>query len=399
MKLLEWKRMKDMDIIQATLNPKGPGAVRIHMVPPRISPFHKIAPALVFINGNDILPVRKGHTILLANFMEELDKYDGKPISEEDMDSIVAKTIERTRKVYYRTKPEVMTEDLRNLVEDFCRLAYGQPLESQYPIFSIGQYAKNMLGPHRMDLMVSPMTDSQGNWHCNNRCLHCYAAGQKYAGGEVELTTEEWKTILKKLYDAHVCQVTFTGGEPTMRKDLPELVKAARYFISRVNTNGILLTEEYCQKLVDAELDSIQITLYSADEETHNRLVGTKSFQKTVAGIKNAVAAGLSVSINTPICAINSDYSKTLELIHELGVRYVSCSSIITTGNALQESSQHTQLTESELVAILEKATKYCEEKGYPIEKLAIQFAISNPAITTTLFSSASPVISRSELC
>ena len=44
------------------------------------------------------------------------------------------------------------------------------------------------------------------------------------------------------------------------------------------------------------------------------------------------------------------------------------------------------------LVDACAKAAKYCEEKGYPIEKLAIQFAISNPAITTTLFSSASPV-------
>ena len=44
------------------------------------------------------------------------------------------------------------------------------------------------------------------------------------------------------------------------------------------------------------------------------------------------------------------------------------------------------------LVEACAKAAKYCEEKGYPIEKLAIQFAISNPAITTTLFSSASPV-------
>lgn len=44
------------------------------------------------------------------------------------------------------------------------------------------------------------------------------------------------------------------------------------------------------------------------------------------------------------------------------------------------------------LVDACAKAAKYCEEKGYPIEKLAIQFAISNPTITTTLFSSASPV-------
>lgn len=362
MKLLELNRIRKMDILQATFNPKGPGAVRIHMVPPRVSLFQKIAPALIFINGNDILPVRKGHTILLANFMEELNRYDGKPISDEDMDTIVKKTIERTKKVYYRTKPEVMAEDLKNLLEDFCRLSYGEPLESEYQIISIGDYAKYMKGPHRMDLMVSAMTDEHGKWHCNNKCLHCYAADQVLAGGGHELTTEEWKKVLRKMYDAHVCQVTFTGGEPTLRADLPELVKEARYFISRVNTNGILLTKEYCQKLVEAELDSLQVTLYSSEEWVHNQLVGSPSFKATVAGIQNAVEAGLSVSINTPLCAINRNYAKTLKFIHELGVRYVSCSSIITTGNALKEEAESTQLAEKELISILKEATKYAEK-------------------------------------
>jgi aryl-alcohol dehydrogenase-like predicted oxidoreductase len=43
------------------------------------------------------------------------------------------------------------------------------------------------------------------------------------------------------------------------------------------------------------------------------------------------------------------------------------------------------------LVEVCEKAAAYCESKGYPIEKLAIQFSVSNPRIATTLFSSANP--------
>lgn len=360
MKWLEMNRIRNMPVMQATFNPKGPGAVRIHLVPPRTSPFQKIAPALIFVNGTDIIPVKKSHTILLANFMEELNKYDGAPITDDDMRKIMFHTIKRTQKVYYKTSPEIMASDLKNLVEDFCRLAYGQPLESEFDVISIGEYAKYMQGPHRMDLMVSSMTDCNGNWHCNNKCLHCYAAGQKYAESK-ELTTEEWKKVLDKMYDAHVTQITFTGGEPTLRKDLPELIRYAKYFITRVNTNGILLTKEYCKRLMDAELDSIQFTLYSYDEEIHNKLVGTRSWHSTVEGIKNAIEAGLSVSINTPLCFLNRDYKKTLEFINELGVRYVSCSSIITTGNALRKEAELTQLNEAELISILKEATAYAE--------------------------------------
>ncbi len=358
MKLLEYERMKDMPVLQATFNPMGPGAIRIHLVPPRVSLFSKNVPGLIFINGNQIIPVKKSHFILFANFIEELNKYDGKELSQADVEDIIVQTVLRTKKVYYKTKNEVMVDDLMRLIQDFCNIAYGEEPSFEYPIISLGEYAKFMQGPHRMDLMVSPMTDEHGCWHCPNQCLHCYAAGQKHSGGK-ELSTDEWKKVIDKMYDARVTQLTFTGGEPLMRKDLPELVKYARYFISRVNTNGVLLTKEYANALAEAELDSIQVTLYSDEEEIHNQLVGANTWEKTVQGIHNALDAGLSVSVNTPICRLNRDYARTLEFVRKLGVTYTSCSSIITTGNALNNEAESTQLTECELVAILKEATDF----------------------------------------
>lgn len=362
MNLRERKVIRDMFVLQTTFNPKGLGAVRIHLVPPRVISWEKVAPALIIINGSDIIPVRKSHTILLANFMRVMDGYAERALTDKDMEEIVQATVRMTKKVYYKTSEEQMVNDLKNLIEDFCRIAYGQPLESHYDVISIGDYAKYMQGPHRMDLMVSAMTDSRGCWHCNNKCLHCYAAGQQLSE-QKEMSTIEWKQVLDKLMDdAYVTQVTFTGGEPTLRQDLPELVRYAKYFVTRVNTNGVLLSKELCGKLVEAELDSIQVTLYSENEEIHNRLVGNNSWKATVQGIKNAVEAGLSVSINTPLCSINSDYASTLRFIHELGITYVSCSSIITTGNALNREAEDTQLKEEELISILQKATDYCEK-------------------------------------
>ena len=134
-----------------------------------------------------------------------------------------------------------------------------------------------------------------------------------------------------------------------------------------MNTNGVLLTEELCQKLREASLDSVQITLYSGDEATHNSLVGSEHYTDTVRGIKNAVAAGLDVSINTPLCKKNADYLSTLEFIRSLGVRFVTVSGLICTGTAGINHDDY-DLTSEELFDIVKKAKEYCGENGMEID-------------------------------
>jgi MoaA/NifB/PqqE/SkfB family radical SAM enzyme len=176
------------------------------------------------------------------------------------------------------------------------------------------------------------MTKDEG-WHCNLKCLHCYAAGQTHSE-EKELSTDDWKKIIDKLKEVGVPQITFTGGEPTMRDDLIELIEYGQWFVTRLNTNGLKLTEEYCHSLKAASLDSVQITFYSHDKDIHNKLVGAEGYDRTLSGIKNALSLGMSVSVNTPLCTLNEDYVKTLEFLHDLGVTYVTCSGLITTCNA-----------------------------------------------------------------
>jgi MoaA/NifB/PqqE/SkfB family radical SAM enzyme len=141
-----------------------------------------------------------------------------------------------------------------------------------------------------MDLMISSMC-RDGKWNCNQHCIHCYAAGEELAQSR-ELTTDEWEKVIDKCRQANIPQLTFTGGEPTLRTDLVELVEYAKWFVTRLNSNGVLLTKELCENLYNASLDSVQITLYSSDDNTHNYLVGENNWEKTVEGIRNAVAAG-----------------------------------------------------------------------------------------------------------
>ena len=341
-----------------TLDPKGRGVLRIHMIPPRQDADN--APFLLLLNGSRLVPLNLSWAILLANFMDRLEPFTGVEITESDWNAMAAGAVAETHKTYPFTSKEQLSDDLATMIRSLVAIARGQEPEAEVAPLTLGEYAPEMTAPHRMDLMVSAMTRG-GAWHCNQKCLHCYAAGQPLSDTP-ELTTAQWKEILAKLRAANVPQVTFTGGEPTLRADLVELVEAAQWFVTRLNTNGRLLTPELCRRLYEASLDSVQVTLYSHDPAVHNALVGAEGFDDTVAGIRNAVAAGLSVSVNTPLCSLNTDYAAAVRFVNGLGVRYVTCSGLIPSGSAEGAESQATRLTEEQLTDVLRRAVTAAEE-------------------------------------
>ena len=363
-KILKYAEKNFNEVAHTTLNPDGPGVVRIHLIPPEVSE-GKIAPAVVILNGQDIIPINYAWAIMLIEFIREINKFHGHELTEADTESIKKNTVRNIKKISPFIPKKMILNDIATMMEAFTDVAYGRKPKVDVGFMTIGEYAPNMRAPHRMDLLVSAM-EKEGRWNCNQKCVHCYAAGQSLAG-ENELSTEEWKNIIDKCRRACIPQLTFTGGEPTMREDLAELIEYAAWFVTRLNTNGIKLTEDYCKKLRNASLDSCQITFYSENEDIHNRLVGEPFYKSTVKGIENALSAGLNISINTPLCRLNSDYVKTLEFLHEKGVEYVTCSGLITTGNALSEESENLQLSSEELTNILRDAVKYCAENKMEI--------------------------------
>ena len=347
-----------------TLDPKGRGVLRIHMIPPRQDADN--APFLLLLNGSRLVPLNLSWAILLANFMDRLEPFTGVEITESDWNAMAAGAVAETHKTYPFTSKERLSDDLATMIRSLVAIARGQEPEADVAPLTLGEYAPEMTAPHRMDLMVSAMTRG-GAWHCNQKCLHCYAAGQPLSDTP-ELTTAQWREILSKLRAANVPQVTFTGGEPTLRADLVELVEAAQWFVTRLNTNGRLLTPELCRRLYEASLDSVQVTLYSHDPAIHNALVGAEGFDDTVTGIRNAVAAGLSVSVNTPLCSLNTDYAATVRFVHEMGVRYVTCSGLIPSGSAEGAESRATRLTEEQLTDVLRRAVTAAEELGMEMD-------------------------------
>lgn len=209
--------------------------------------------------------------------------------------------------------------------------------------------------PYRMDLALT--------YRCNNECAHCYNGRPRK---HPELTTGEWKNILDLLWKIGIPHVVFTGGEPTLRADLPELIAHAERNgqITGLNTNGRRLKDPaFVQSLVEAGLDHVQITLESHDAAIHDRMVaGVGAWQETVAGIRNALQTKLYVMTNTTLLVHNSPAMReTLEFLAELGVPTVGLNALIYSGHGAEAGSG---LPESSLPALLNVARELTDRHG-----------------------------------
>lgn len=346
-----------------TLDPDGPGVVRIHLIP--CTKPDRDTPFVAILNGQDILPLNLSWAILLTNLIEALQPHSGTELKDADWAAINAQAVAATRKIYRKTEPLQIESDLQMMLDTLIAVAQGKepPLHIQ-PI-SLAQYAPRMAAPHRMDLMISTMVKDNA-WHCNQKCLHCYAANQPLSAVP-EMDTDQWLAVIEKCRSIGIPQLTFTGGEPTLRQDLVKLVQAAQWFVTRLNTNGRMLTSALCKDLRAASLDAVQITFYSADETVHNELVGVDGYTDTVNGIKNALAAGLNVSLNTPLCSLNKDYRATVEFAYDLGIRYLTCSGLIPAGNAAESASKSVRLTPEELTEVLRPAMDFALSHGMEV--------------------------------
>ena len=195
-------------ILHTTFNPYEPGVARIYLIPPKFSMIKSVS-SVVVVNGHDIIPLRESWAILLSIFIKEVNKYSGKEITQEELEKIVAKTVKETRKVYgFFLKEDIIKRDLWDIVNTLKNIAIGEEVNARIPRVSISQYAKHMRAPHRMDLMISSM-EKEEKWNCNQKCVHCYAAGQ-VQGNRKELTTSEWKKIIDKCKSIGKPQNTFT---------------------------------------------------------------------------------------------------------------------------------------------------------------------------------------------
>jgi len=209
--------------------------------------------------------------------------------------------------------------------------------------------------PYRMDLALT--------YRCNNDCPHCYNARPRdYA----ELGTDEWKVIIDKLWDIGIPHIVFTGGEPTLRNDLPELIKHAESNgqITGVNTNARRLSDsKFVKTLVESGLDHVQITVESHIADVHDHMVGAKgAWAQTISGLENVLDSPLFVMTNTTMLKDNSPHlEETLSFLASIGVPTIGLNALIYSGHGLTVG---TGLSEQELEPLLDIAIRITNENN-----------------------------------
>lgn len=240
-------------------------------------------------------------------------------------------------------------KSLADLIDDRVCPICDLNLETTLP------FSATPSAPYRMDIALT--------YRCNNVCAHCYNARPRTFP---ELSFDEWCKIIDHLWQLGIPHIVFTGGEPTLREDLPGLIRHAEKNgqITGLNTNGRKLSDpDYVLRLVEAGLDHVQITLESHITEIHDLMVCCPgAWQQTVAGIRNALGTKLYVMTNTTMLTHNhQSIAGTLDFLAELGVPTVGLNALIYSGKG---KTVGTGLSETELAPLLGMAKEKTVASG-----------------------------------
>lgn len=220
---------------------------------------------------------------------------------------------------------------------------------------TVAPFTARPTAPYRLDLAVT--------YRCNNDCAHCYNAR---ARNHPELTTAEWKQVIDTAWALGIPHIIFTGGEATLRNDLPEMIAHAEGNgqITGLNTNARRLSDpNYVKRLVDAGLDHVQITVESCEADIHDQMMQAKgAWTQTIAGLKNALDTRLFVMTNTTMLKTNAHtIPATLDFLADTGVPTVGLNALIYSGNG---ANVGTGLPERDLAPLLEMARLKTDMRG-----------------------------------
>ena len=182
---------------------------------------------------------------------------------------------------------------------------------------------------------------------CNLRCRHCGST----AGSprEKELSTEEALSLCDQFPALLVQEVNFTGGEPLLRDDWTLIVnRLAHHGIkSKIITNGLSLAPDTIQRMKDAGIAGVGVSLDGL-QETHDYIRGHKGlFQNVLAGIESLMKAGIPATVITTATGLNIDeLPEIMSLLKRIGIRHWQIQPIFPTGRS--QAATDLRLTEEQ---------------------------------------------------
>jgi len=217
---------------------------------------------------------------------------------------------------------------------------------------------------------------------CNLKCVHCYSQSQNIDYPD-ELTTEEGKALIDDLARFGAPVILFSGGEPTIRKDLFELAEYARDRGMRavISTNGTLITKEMAKKLKEIGLSYVGVSL-DGMRETNDKFRGVVgAFDAALRGIHNCMEEGIKVGLRFTMNRRNAqDIPQIFRLLEKERIPRICFYHLVYAGRGtslVKEDLTHEETRK--VVDLIMDETKRLHDKGFPAEVLTVDNHADGP--------------------
>ncbi|MCP4625346.1 MAG: 12,18-didecarboxysiroheme deacetylase [bacterium] len=219
---------------------------------------------------------------------------------------------------------------------------------------------------------------------CNLKCVHCYAHAKNFPFDN-ELSTDQGKELINDLADFGSPVMLFSGGEPLMRKDLPQL---AAYAVEKgmravISTNGTLITPTMARILKEIGLSYVGISL-DGMQEINDRFRGIKgAFKSALEGIKNSQDAGIKVGLRFTVNKFNVDEIPNIfQLLEEMDIPRVCFYHLVYAGRGSELVKEDlSQEGTRQAVDLIMDETKRLFDKGKPKEVLTVDNHADGPYV------------------
>lgn len=230
--------------------------------------------------------------------------------------------VKEIQKIYPKVYPNIIKQDYNEIVQKIIKFVNEPdvyPIEA-HNIESAEPFSNPPSAPLRLDLALT--------YRNNNKPIVTHLDSSRLNWDKSkELSTEQWKKIIDKAASAGIPNITFVGGEPTLREDLAELISYGEDLgiITGLVTNGRKLTPEKVDELIKAGIDYIQIEVYSNNEKVHDQMAGVSgAWAETINGLKAFIDTDIYTITNTTLTQINlPTIDDTVDFLADLGQQYL----------------------------------------------------------------------------
>ena len=171
---------------------------------------------------------------------------------------------------------------------------------------------------------------------CNLKCVHCRSSSELEVSGHPDFSLEEAKRVLDDIVSYGNPVVVLSGGEPLLRADVFDIAKygGSKGLRMCLATNGTMVTEEICEKIVEAEIKMVSLSLDGASAEIHDNFRNVEgAFDATINATKLFNKHGISFLVNSSFTRRNQGEVENLyKLVKELGAKAWYMFMIVPTG-------------------------------------------------------------------